>query len=137
MGSKTTNINVRTTPIEKQMIDDDAARLGFQTKTGKPKTSAYIRWILEHGQKPIPRPDVMKMIKYNSDIIRLGGLLNQMLYNIHKERKILNSDGRQDENNIHFLKRLDRIEDLLSDILELKKDISKHNKNIIEQESSK
>jgi len=135
MAEKTSYIRVRTSPQDKAHLIEAARIGGFTDRGGKPKLSSYIRWILEHGAKPIDRDTYSDLKQLNHNLIKTGTLLNQMLFQINKERKILNSEGGHNENNKHFLSRLNEVEALILDLQNIEKDIQKAQRNIVVRES--
>lgn len=135
MAEKTENIKVRISPQEKADIEKRAILGGFKTRTGRTKISAYIRWILEHGEKPIDRAAYAELKQLNHNLIKAGTLLNQMLFQINKERKILNEKGHAKSSNQHFLTSLNDIETVINDIKNIEIDIQKAQRKIVIVES--
>ena len=129
MMNKTENIKIRTTPFEKEELERSAAQKGFFSKAGNVQLSSYVRWILEHGEKPVDRSSYSEIKTSMQNVVRLGTLLNQLVFQTNKERKILNSQGFSDENNKHLLERIDRLEKI---ILELKDDTASIRKSFID-----
>lgn len=136
MAEKTENIKVRISPQEKDEIEKRAILGGFKTRTGKTKISAYIRWILEHGEKPIDRSAYSELKLLHINLIKSGALLNQMIYQINKERKILDESGYADTSNQHFFTRLNEIESVINDIKSVEYEIKKAQKKIVMKESA-
>lgn len=110
MVKKVVMVGFKTTLLEKNILYQQAAELGFLKGSGKPNFSSFCRWILNKGKYPICRKRYDDLVCVNLNLIRLGGLFNQTIHNINKERFILNDKGFYDENNKLLLKSLNSLQ---------------------------
>lgn len=134
MANKNKTITVRLGAFEEQKLAQDKEASGFSKGRDKsnskgkkkPNTSDYMRWLIRHGEKPIPRDHYAELIKVNINLIKLGGLFNQYIRLSHIERNNMNANGFVDKNNPHFLKKSEAFEQIIlevSDDLKLMKSI--------------
>lgn len=127
MAKKSALITFKTTPEFKEKLERIAHERGFSGEGKRPNKSSLIRWILEksHSALPLCREKYQQLFEVNQNLIRLGSLFNQTIYNINKERFILNDKGFYDENNEVLLKSLEALEhhydSLKKEIDEIKK----------------
>lgn len=125
MAKKEVMVGFKTTLLEKNFLYQTAAELGFLKGGGKPNFSSFCRWILTKGKYPICRDHYDDLVRVNLNLILLGGLFNQTVHNINKERFILNDKGFYDENNKVLLKSLDSMKEqfvyLKNELDEIKK----------------
>jgi len=98
-AKKTAVITCKITPEERALYEQEAISLGFAFNKKKANFSKYIRWILEHSQKPIERERYNEFVRLNQDYARLGNLFNQFLFHLNREYKILVDKGLDHENN--------------------------------------
>lgn len=119
MPQKTAKISFKCTEEERQKYDDEARSLGFSFSSGKTNFSKYLRWILENGQKPIPRDHYQDLQTMNQDLVRLGSLFNQYIFHLNRELKILNDRGMEDESNPRIVQDLEKVEEKFSDLYAL------------------
>jgi hypothetical protein len=129
MAKKTDRLEIRISPQIKNRLQEDALNLGFGQGQGMPNFSRYCRWILRNGNKPIDRSQYEELIKINHNLIKLGGLTNQYLYHLNRERKILLDKGIED-NNKKYLENLDRQNERLDEIKSLLLDLKKATREI-------
>lgn len=115
MTKKSDRLEIRISPQIKNRLQEDALNLGFGQGQGIPNFSRYCRWILRNGNKPIDRSQYEELIKINHNLIKLGGLTNQYLYHLNRERKILLDKGIKD-NNKKYLESLDQQNERLDEI---------------------
>ena len=131
MAKKSAIITFKTTPEFKDSLEQTAYNLGFKKGGKKPNNSDFIRWMLEksHLVLPLCRKKYKHLFEINQNLIRLGGLFNQTIHNINRERYILNDKGYHDENNKLLLKSLDSIQaqntSLKNELDEMKKVMQK------------
>jgi len=96
---KSSVITCKMTPEERTLYEREAISQGFAFNKKKANFSKYVRWILEHGQKPLDRERYNEFIKLNQDYARLGNLFNQFIFHLNREYKILVDKGLEHENN--------------------------------------
>lgn len=127
MSQKNKTITVRLGDFEKQKLAQDIKASGFSKgrennkstnskATRIPTQSDYMRWLILHGQKPIPRKHYAQILRVNRNLIKLGGLFNQYLRHSNRELKILQDKGIDDENNKGFIKRFEYLEKVIFEI---------------------
>lgn len=122
---KREKLYIRICPKLKKQLMEEALNLGFYSgKTGKLNFSRYVRWIIREGNRPIDRKQYDELIRLNLNLIKLGGLSNQYLYHLNRERKILLDKGIE-ENNKKYLGQMgiqnEHLVEIKSLLLELQK----------------
>ncbi len=124
MAKKTQFIGFKTTNEAKEKLNKQVADLGILTKTGRPNISGCIRWLLEKSHYPLCRDQYKNLTDHNINFIKIGGLLNQTLYHLNREQRILNDKGLYDENSQTTLKNISQLKDyykLLKDEVDMQK----------------
>ncbi len=111
-------INLKATYKFKHQLMNEAIHLGFTDSKGKLNFSRFLRWILRKGNRPIDRSQYEELIRFNQNLIKLGGLSNQYLYHLNRERKIL-LEKRIEENNKKYLENMDSHNEHLKEIKSL------------------
>ena len=106
MAKKEVMVGFKISPKEKEKLYNEAAELGFLKGGGKPNFSSFCRSIFKLSKYPLSREIYADLITVNRNLIALGGLYNQTIYNINRERVILNDKGFHNENNKFFLKKI-------------------------------
>lgn len=115
MTKKSARLEIRINPKDKAELQEQAIHLGFVEGKGVPNFSRFCRWIFMNGNRPIGREQYNELIRLNQNLIRYGGLLNQYLYHLNRERKILLDKGIE-ENNKKYLETLGKQNQQLNEI---------------------
>ena len=109
MAKKTHFIGFKTTNEAKEKLNIKVAELGILTKTGRPNISGCIRWLLDKSHYPLCRQKYKNLTDHNINLIKIGGLLNQTIYHLNREIRVLNDKGQHDENSQTTLKSLSQL----------------------------
>ena len=112
-------VEIRLRNDEKDMLRQQAKAIGFVSKSGNAQLSKYARAKLFSDSEPMHREGYQFLVENFRNLNRLGGLFNQYLHNVHRERIILEERGHADKNNIAFLKSLDRTEEEIKKLKDL------------------
>lgn len=127
MANKTHFIGFKTTSEAKEKLNKQVANLGILTKTGRPNISGCIRWLLDKSHYPLCREKYENLTEHNLNLIKIGGLLNQTLYHLNREIRVLNDKGLHNENCQTTLKSLSQLEAYYNS---LKKEIDEQKKTL-------
>jgi len=96
---KTVRLGIRCSPEERDAWLESAIARGFCFNQKKGNMSQFVRWVMEHEQKPLDRERYDEFIRINQDYARLGSLFNQYVFHLNREYKILVDKGLEHENN--------------------------------------
>ena len=92
-------IGLKCSQQERDKWLERAIERGFDFSKKKANMSQYIRWCLDHEQRPLDRERYDELVRLNQDYARLGNLFNQFLFHLNREYKILVDQGLEHENN--------------------------------------
>tara|TARA_B100001146_G_C16140187_1_gene416373 strand:+ start:58 stop:468 length:411 start_codon:yes stop_codon:yes gene_type:complete len=112
MAAKEDRIYIRVSSELKEKIIGDARSNNFTWGASGADFSKYLRWIFEkYDARPIDRELYEDLINFYYDMTRVGGLLNQYVFHLNRELKIINSHGTNAQNR-QLIKSLDDMKEM-------------------------
>ena len=133
---KDAKVSFKLTRKEREEYENEAQNLGFSFSNGKVNFSKYLRWILEHGQKPIDRSKYEQLFVELGNLTRLGNLFNQYLFHLNRELKILNDHADKNAQNKTVIKSIETTEKDMKEMRKIMIEIRKNMHEIVKKESA-